>query len=341
MEVYVRSEDLMKAYTSGDWDELSCRLCGTLSESLTWSILHFMECKKQKNKVYQCTACKKTYSQRNDFLKHLKYKHKVNFERSVFKRFECYYCNKIFKHKSEIRNHMEIHMNFKYKCDLCGIEYKLKCALKKHIKQKHLGLKSNKQYTCSFCSKTYLSKNNLHFHESLHKTGRLMCHLCPKTYASEASLNAHIRTSHLKANIDENMVKKFVCDVCGNSFARKCGLRDHRLRQHEGGKLSCKICGKEVYDARSLKIHMNTHTGDKPHSCEICGKSFTTAPYLKVHMYSHTGEAPHVCHLCPQKFRQRSSYTSHYKTHHPGVVPPKLKYTVQEYLQRKHESTSK
>uniref|UniRef100_A0A8D8WX45 Zinc finger protein 26 n=1 Tax=Cacopsylla melanoneura TaxID=428564 RepID=A0A8D8WX45_9HEMI len=339
----VRSEDLVKA--SDEWDDLRCQICGILSESLTLAFIHFIECKKRgKNKIYECTSCGKTYKERKTLVKHLNYKHNLKIrEQNRKEKFECNYCSKIFKYKREIQAHIEIHMNISILCDLCGAKYNKRAHLLKHIRHKHLGLKKTKEkiFSCSFCSRIYRHKYALRDHETCHRIGKLMCQLCSRSYCSKASLTAHIQTSHAKQNMDEKMVKKFVCDVCGNGYTRKCGLKEHRLRQHEGGKISCKICGKEVYDEKSLKIHMNTHTGDKPHSCEICGKSFTTAPYLKVHMYSHTGEAPHVCHLCPQKFRQRSSYTSHYKTHHPGVVPPKLKYTVQEYLQRKHESTSK
>ncbi|XP_017302873.1 zinc finger protein OZF-like [Diaphorina citri] len=240
----------------------------------------------------------------------------------------CHYCNKTFDSKAKIQEHILGHMYEKlYYCDICGSQQRTKCRFYRHLRDKHLSKPAN--LSCEFCSRIFTKKELLQSHLAVHKIGKnYECYYCRKTYCHKPNLTIHIQNVHLKSELEKRtaiLKREFICDVCGKSYVRKSGLTDHHRKEHQGGKPVCTICGKMLIDKRSLANHMNAHAGLKPHCCEICGRSYSTAAYLKVHMSCHTGETPHTCHLCPKKFRQRSSYSLHYKTHHPGVIPPKLR----------------
>ncbi|XP_026685213.1 zinc finger protein OZF-like [Diaphorina citri] len=326
----IKSKDLLA--TSYVWDEERCRSCGLLSGSITQAYIHYLECKNRKNKLYECSLCNKTSGNKHDLLKHLRGKHKMKIKLSGHKtKCVCHYCNKTFDSKAKIQEHISGHMfDKRYQCDLCGYQIRRKEKLYLHIREIHLGKQSTK-VSCSICSRTFARKALLQTHLAVHTVEKnFECYYCQKRYCQKTNLTKHIQNFHLKTVLERRrellfLKKEFICDVCGKSYVRKGGLTEHHQREHQGKKPVCTICGKIVVEKRSLEIHMNAHAGLKPHCCELCGRSFTTYKYLKVHMFCHTGETPHVCHLCPKKFRQRSSYTLHYKTHHPGVIPPKLR----------------
>lgn len=334
MVLKVKSADLVATLKSDFFEGLRCKLCGFLSETTTLAVIHLFDCKKRKKKIYECTRCTVTYRSKRSLVYHLNTKHKIRVEIKGYdkkRKFICHYCRKEYPRKNELHDHILGHMNLKpYSCDICGAQFRIRGRFREHIVQKHLETTLNdKTFPCSFCSKMCISLKAKRSHEYRHKnSGLFQCAYCSKTYQYKVNLMTHIQNFHFKTELERRIAppKKFICDLCGNAYCRKSGLTSHYRVVHEGGKPTCTICGKKVYDKRSLEIHMNTHTGAKPHCCEVCGKGFCSAYYLRVHSYSHTGETPHVCHLCPKKFKQRSSYTLHYKTHHPGVIPPKLRY---------------
>lgn len=330
--VIVKSEDIMATFCPGYRDSLRCRVCGYLSATETQSYIHFVYCKKQRNKMYECTSCKRTFKKRKLFFEHLKRKHRMNIKYKKNHQVEdyiCYFCNKKYQKKNDIENHIVEHMGLGvYHCDLCGSGFKKILHLRKHIYRVHLEKDIPISHHCSICSKIFSSTQAARNHEISHAMEkRVQCHHCSKPYSNKFSLVTHIQNVHMKTELEKmkEPINRCICDICGNSYRRKNALNEHRRKVHEGKFPECSVCGKKVGNKTSLKIHMVTHTGVKPHCCEICGKSFVSGAYLKIHMLSHTGEMPHVCHVCPKKYSQRSSYIYHYRKYHPGIVPPNLK----------------
>ncbi len=146
--------------------------------------------------------------------------------------------------------------------------------------------KSQTDYTCRECGKSYSSSSNLARHRQTHRSlsqdpseaipagvQQLHCPTCGREYSSPAALAMHLRTHGAGCS----------CPHCGKSFSRPWLLQGH-IRTHTGEKpFRCHVCAKTFADKSNLRAHVQTHSTDKPFSCANCGKSFALKSYLSKH----------------------------------------------------------
>ena len=78
------------------------------------------------------------------------------------KHHKCQVCDKTFKHKQTLRNHLLMHNGEKHhKCDLCGKCFRIKADLKKHLLI-HTGEKPHK---CTLCDAAFTEKCVINTHQ--------------------------------------------------------------------------------------------------------------------------------------------------------------------------------
>lgn len=303
-----------------DQEELKCRSCGFLSDSLFNLFQHTAECKKL-DKIFECSLCGKQCKMKKDMKQHMI----VHLDERPY---SCDICDWKFKRQFQLTKHkIVVHLKSKKEiCRICGWVGKSKKSLELHRKKCTTNV-----FQCDICKKMYGAKSSLEYHIRAHSSDRpFPCDICKARFKYKRNVHKHILYVHqghrpVKKKVENpDKIPLCQCEICGKSFYSRFGYSSHIRKIHGDAKPRCPICGKKVSCKKGLTIHMNTHTGEKPYCCEICGRSFTTKDYMKIHARIHTGESPYKCHVCPKSFKQKGSLNGHYRTNHPGFTPAKV-----------------
>lgn len=104
-------------------------------------------------------------------------------------------------------------------------------------------------FACSFCQRTFASRNSCLKHENIHKSkaqegtadeasqAELECPVCHRIFKEKRCLNKHMV---IHAN------KTFKCETCGQAFLSEQGLKRHRDKIHQSERrFVCSACGKK------------------------------------------------------------------------------------------------
>lgn len=194
--------------------------------------------------------------------------------------FPCILCEAIFKNKSILNKHIELH------------------NIKK--KQKSGNTQQQKPHSSSECDQTFNHEYELERHMKNHN-GYIenQCPQCEQRFAENTNLQIHMKThtsekhshelttsSPSQLNIQVHIKKPNNCEICDKNFKRNSQLQQHNVEMHAAEKKPhvCPVCGKCFALPHHLTRHLNTHTGHKPWRCEECGRCFPRSDHLRVHM---------------------------------------------------------
>jgi len=192
-----------------------------------------------------CEACGLSFSGPHSLRTHFLTKHTT--ERPV----KCPQCDFATINRKRLTHHVESkHMDNKYPCFVCGMDFKTKMFLKRHEKDVHT---SEKTFKCDLCEKSFKRKAHLQKHTAnLHSTIKITCKECGKVFPSEQYMEEH--------------------------------ARQHDAQNH----LPCPFCEKTFTRKMKLQEHINIHTGNTPYSCPQvqCGRKFKSSSSLAHHKKS-------------------------------------------------------
>ncbi|XP_065337948.1 zinc finger protein 260-like isoform X2 [Cloeon dipterum] len=193
-------------------------------------------------------------------------------------------------------------------CNQCWEEYRSLDRMVCHIAKCKPG-----PYLCEICSQSFENKKDLNYHKKKNHMDTLsfFCDFCDAKYKNRPSLQKHLVKKHEK-NEDS-----FKCDECEEIFTMKILLTRHKEQQHNLiKKYLCQVCGEGLSNTQSLKIHVARHTDkEKKFSCGICGSKFNRKDKLVFHTRIHTGEKPYVCNQCSKRFIRKSKLDEHLRRH--------------------------
>ena len=122
----------------------------------------------------------------------------------------------------------------RHTCSICQKAFRFRYLLHQHLQQ-HMG----RTYNCTECSKTFKTKSGLRSHKNEHlKNYRHICSCCNKGFVYKSDYDTHI-------NIKQNL-KPHLCTKCGRAFRKKSGLTEHMFTcQKAFGDFECPICEKK------------------------------------------------------------------------------------------------
>lgn len=112
--------------------------------------------------------------------------------------FKCHICDKGFKHKAILENHMRVHDGKKpYACthDGCDRSFAIRSDMYKHVRITHEKIR----FKCESCDHPgYTSKHMLNDHiKRLHvKDCTYPCRVCGKSFSGQSFLKVHFTTCH-------------------------------------------------------------------------------------------------------------------------------------------------
>ncbi|XP_018576196.1 zinc finger protein 2 homolog [Anoplophora glabripennis] len=261
---------------------------------------------------FKCNQCDKLFMQQNCLDRHCSIEHPID------DKYICADCQKNFKTKEQLIDHMRIHPIKSVKCLGCNREFSRKYHLDRHIGQTGCTGLPRKVFDCRVCKRYFTRKDNLAEHLRGHagqgkKKKTFNCGFCGKVFHGYALLNVHVRT--------HTGEKPYPCDLCPKKFPSAGAMKKHR-RMHTGEKpYKCDECDKRFAAKETLNRHLRIHTGEKPHQCQFCGKSFIQASQLRAHIFHHTGENAYTCPHCNRAFNRRLRLTTHIKFMHEGEEP--------------------
>lgn len=125
-------------------------------------------------------------------------KPKQRIRKEILEKIVCDICGMLFMNKSHLRrHHARKHRDksdYKYECDVCAVKFLLRYDLQRHM-IKH---NSVRDIECPQCKKQFKTKSSLDCHiKSIHDTSKsekqFICNICSRSYFHKRHLDYHTR----------------------------------------------------------------------------------------------------------------------------------------------------
>ncbi|KAL3858307.1 hypothetical protein ACJMK2_012901 [Sinanodonta woodiana] len=191
-------------------------------------------------------------------------------------------------------------------CETCGVDFRNKKSLLKHVKLEHEGSPKNKRasvWPCVVCGRPLTS------------AVRQACH--------------HFSKHGIPYDDKKFKIHRCTYEGCNYVTASKHYLQIHQRGRHGNERPHvCEFCGKGFKLPSALMTHLNIHTKEQVFRCDDCGQSFNQKGGLDVHIKKHhEGEASwtELCHLCSVKFLQKADLSWHMYKVHDVPLPERYK----------------
>ena len=318
-------------------------------------------------KPHECAECGKCFFQASQLLQHQR-THKSEFQCQTCHRgfvslfalrkhkhshgksrpYRCSKCDLSFTGHSQLAEHMAMHREDNFPCDICSCTFSCKSSRAEHRKSHSAAagdlppltfeeeemdnlplaqLTSQPKYRCGVCHECFKDPKKLSQHGCLAAKERpFSCAVCDQYFLRESHLKKHKAINHGPLSYE------YLCHHCHIQFSSERSYRWH-LRKHHGGMnpgliikeeedavenssvpetvTESQLCNKKDNDSVGVQNHLPTH--NLTHECKICELTFSTKSKMKKHERCHyTATTQFECTGCGQNFIGSEAFQQHH-----------------------------
>lgn len=224
------------------------------------------------NSLNKCTKCKKSFSSKQNLIKHSKICGLSPALLSNHGALFCDHCEYKTHHKSVLITHVHGHLprnhqNSLNECRKCKKQFSTQATLKEHLKNCTESFKEcksrlfKKRFSCNLCDYRSKYKSNLVNHnQTIHlprNPNLNKCKKCGKNFSNKGHLNRHLKICGQTEEFKRSLMR-FSCDHCELKTDSKFHLKDHIHSKHmprDSNTNKCKKCGKTYASLMSFNCH--------------------------------------------------------------------------------------
>lgn len=240
---------------------------------------------KLRQKFYQCKLCAKIF-----FCKMALQVHK-NHCRGLQKQYHCSSCPLMFKSRTVLFNHRQLHSakksKHRHKCEVCGQEFILKSTLKKHRQSqvcKGTRMKYYRklpQYFCGECGEGFLNSSNLELHQKLHKVD--------KNHSSNSVTRSTGIGDRSGSVVVSRTVRRYPCSYCDEAFIDRRSVTLHE-KLHTDKEFAAFDQERKMIQRRhqlTMMLQKQQQSNKKKFGCDVCGRYYSIELLLHMHTRLH------------------------------------------------------
>ncbi|KAL1460928.1 hypothetical protein WDU94_012864 [Cyamophila willieti] len=284
------------------------------------------------SKYFDCLSCAKSFKRTVAL-----YRHILNFHTPAV----CHQCNTSYPClRNLIRHERRIHQHMILDCPQCGLWFRNRIYLSKHLLNRHQPNSYERQYYRIFQKYYRLAKgvdkiNAKHRFDQLIENKEvnatnLKCPVCDmKAIDSLKSLRTHLNTNHSTLNyypFGKPALPNYTCPLCKRTLLN-CKYGEHLVNKPSPThRWKCKLCPNNTLVLNSIvhKVkHLQTHhnlmqnkcvqcwkINRRRKVCVYCGKHFSAAHMYPHCLLYHLEEIP-FCDYCQRYFINEDAYEDH------------------------------
>ena len=177
--------------------------------------------------MYGCSFCP-FVGRKQKWLLHLKNSHA---HRNLLFCSHSRLCSMPFTCPVSLEKHVALMHKERFQCDLCLKEFRFRSQLKQHMVV-HLGEEEKEKavHICPYCGKNFQTRTGFRSHEAHYHT-KILRHKCEWEDCGKAFFNKNELTIHMRLHTKE---LPFTCSYCGSGFVSRSRMIHHEKAMHLG-----------------------------------------------------------------------------------------------------------
>ena len=169
-----------------------------------------------KDRAYKCQVCGKSKCSMEDLNIHHRNNHNPQ---------RCGVCGKMFELATSLVHHMYSHYTRKFYCDKCNFH----CFFQSELEAHKIVHRERPTFKCMHpkCGHWFKRKGELSLQVEVHKKTWYDCCKCDFS----TKLIKYLK-EHEKSHVKKNAQLPYACDICGERFLWRSGVKRHKEKKH-------------------------------------------------------------------------------------------------------------